>query len=118
MNKEATSVIIIEESDEDVFEIPEVPMNRAIQGMEEDEEQSIVEDDGNNIIVTHERTLKRPRKRVKNQNKKQYINMGWIKNRLSNHAYESKHTQHCSTLHESHQQFYLGFHFFLEMKRN
>jgi len=36
--------------------------------------------------------LKRPRKRVKNQTKKQHINMGWIKNRLSNHAYESKHT--------------------------
>lgn len=94
MNKEAaTLAIIIEESDDDVFEIPELAMNRPIQGMEEDEEQSIVEYDGNDIIVTHERTLKRPRKRVKkNQNKKQHINMGWIKNRLSNHAYESKHT--------------------------
>ena len=67
MNKEAaTLAIIIEESDDDVFEIPELAMNRPIQGMEEDEEQSIiVEDDGSDIIVTHERTLKRPRKKLR-----------------------------------------------------
>ena len=92
MNKEATSAIIIEESDEDVFEISELPMNRPIQGMEEDEEQSIIEDDGNDIIAMHERPSKRRRKGDEKQNKRQHINMGWIKDRLSRHAYDSKHT--------------------------
>lgn len=83
---------ILEESDDDIFQIRELPMNRQLQGIEKNGKQSTDEDDGNDIIAMHERPSKRRRKGDEKQNKRQHINMGWIKDRLSRHAYDSKHT--------------------------